>query len=163
RSREAFGEVGAGLDVVARPASVAYEGRGDEDEGARFEARGPFGENVDQDGSADGMAAEDRAVIERIELSQERRFPGRVPRVVFLRHARVAQAVVRAQPTLEALDELAIPSIVGVCASSLNKQNLHRHGRCGLARAGWVGKRRRVTAGPACAITVRHESSPAGA
>src|SRR3954451_19663554 len=70
------------------------------------------------------MTDENRALVQRREFSLDRRFPCGVARVVFVRHPRIADLVIRPQLAPKALDKLAIPFVMGTRAASLNEEQL---------------------------------------
>jgi len=61
---QASAEVGARLELVARPTAAADEWRRDERHGAEVHLQTLLGKNVKQDGPAYGVADENRAIFE---------------------------------------------------------------------------------------------------
>src|SRR5581483_8396593 len=94
-SRKPRAKVVAGPRIVARPAPFAYERRRDEEDATELPRWRVLGESIDQDCSADRVPDENRAVVERRQLSFKRRFPRDVAGVLFIRHPRISDFVIR--------------------------------------------------------------------
>ena len=90
--------------------------------------RGMLGEGMDQDGAADGMADKRRTIFKIVDLAQKYGFPGRIPWISFIRHARIADAEISSQVALQTLDELLVPRVVSGLAATLHEENLFGHG-----------------------------------
>jgi hypothetical protein len=73
---ETLGEIRARLHFIARPSAIADERRGDERNGPQPSLRRELGEEMDQDCPADGMADEDRVILQLVELLEQRGLPG---------------------------------------------------------------------------------------
>src|SRR6516165_6874422 len=82
---------------------------------------------MDQDGPADGMADEDRAVVQPVEQVEQRALPGPIVRVGVVRHSRIEDSVARAELAREASEQLVVPRVVHGLSGALNEQNLNRH------------------------------------
>ena len=67
-------EVVRGLQIIARPAAIADKGRRDQNDGAELSLF-LLGKSVDEHCSAKRVADENRAIVERRELSVERCLP----------------------------------------------------------------------------------------
>src|SRR5882672_1463940 len=97
------------LKVVSAPATFTDERRRHQEERAELPLRRLRREDVDHYRTADRVTYEDGVVIERRELSLERRFPFVVPRVALVRHPWILDLVVRPELALETSDELVVP------------------------------------------------------
>ena len=124
--RQTFGQIGARCDVLALPSTVSDERRRDQNEGVWPELQPRFGEDVDKNRAADGMADEDSTIVKPVELSHQGGLPGRIARIGFVRHLRITNAVVGTELSLEAQHQLVV-TLVCPLSGALNKQDFGRH------------------------------------
>src|SRR5262245_55525748 len=128
--RQSLAKIGHGLDLLARPATFAHEGRREKKDAMQKEIGRLFGDSTDQDCAADRVTHWNGSIIELGEFFLESCLPACVLGVGLVWHARVADFVVRPEFSLEAVGELVVPFVVrAFLPTALNEQHLMSH--CG--------------------------------
>jgi hypothetical protein len=88
-----------------------------------------LGKHVKKDCPAHGMADENRAIPECVELPEELRLPHCVSCVGFVGQAGIPDLIAIAEFASKAVNEPVIPFVVNVLTRALNKEQLRRHPR----------------------------------
>src|ERR1700709_2401469 len=123
-SREPGAKVARQLQIIARPPAFADKGCRNEEDRPELPLRWLLRESADQNRRADRMTDENRVLVQAREFPLDRRLPCGVTWIVFVRHSRIADLVLRPQLAPEAFDKLVIPFVMDPRTTSLNEEHL---------------------------------------
>jgi hypothetical protein len=138
-SRKPRAKVARQLQILARPPAFADKGCRNEEDRPELPLRWLLRESADQNRRADRMTDENRVIVQTREFPLDRRLPCGVAWVVFVRHSRIADLVLRPQLAPKALDKLVIPFVMDPRTASLNEEHLAPYAHVTLPHLRGIG------------------------